>query len=57
MKLVTFAIPCYNSENYMKHCLDTILKAKYDIEIIIINDGSKDNTKKIAESYRKNILK
>ncbi|MBE6149686.1 MAG: glycosyltransferase family 2 protein [Firmicutes bacterium] len=53
MKLVTFAIPCYNSENYMKHCLDTILKAKYDIEIIIINDGSKDNTKKIAESYRK----
>lgn len=53
MKLVTFAIPCYNSESYMSHCIDTILSTKEDIEIIIINDGSKDNTKKIAESYRK----
>lgn len=53
MKLITFAIPCYNSESYMSHCIDTILSIKEDIEIIIVNDGSKDNTKKIAESYRK----
>lgn len=53
MKLITFAIPCYNSESYMSHCIDTILSTKEDIEIIIVNDGSKDNTKKIAESYRK----
>ena len=53
MKLITFGVPCYNSEGYMKHCIDTILKAKEDIEIIIINDGSKDNTLKIAKEYEK----
>jgi len=53
MKLITFAIPCYNSENYMSHCIESILKLKEDIEIIIVNDGSKDDTRKIAESYRK----
>lgn len=53
MKLITFGIPCYNSEAYMKHCIDTILKAKEDIEIVIINDGSKDNTLKIAKEYEK----
>jgi len=53
MKLITFGVPCYNSEGYMRHCLDTILKAKEDIEIVIINDGSKDNTLKIAKEYEK----
>ena len=53
MKLITFGVPCYNSEEYMRHCLDTILKAKEDIEIVIINDGSKDNTLKIAKEYEK----
>lgn len=53
MKLVTFAIPCYNSEAYMSKCIDSILSAKEDIEIIIINDGSVDSTKKIAEGYKK----
>lgn len=51
MKLITFAVPCYNSENYMEHCLKTLLTAKEDIEIIIIDDGSKDNTGKIADEY------
>lgn len=53
MKLITFAIPCYNSQDYMHHCLDTILTAKEDIEIIVVNDGSKDNTGKIADEYAK----
>ncbi len=53
MKLITFAIPCYNSQEYMEHCIDTILTAKDDIEIVIINDGSKDNTLKIAKAYQK----
>ncbi len=60
MKLITFAIPCYNSQEYMKHCIDTILTAKDDVEIVIINDGSKDDTLKIAKSYQKkypNIIK
>ena len=53
MKLITFAVPCYNSQDYMSHCIDTLLSASSDIEIIIINDGSKDDTKKIAEAYKK----
>lgn len=53
MKLISFAIPCYNSEAYMSHCIDTILKGGEEVEIIIINDGSKDNTLKIAKDYEK----
>lgn len=53
LKLISFAIPCYNSENYMSHCIDTLLKGKNEIEIIIINDGSQDNTLKIAKDYEK----
>lgn len=53
MKLITFAIPCYNSEDYMSHCIDTLLTAKEEVEIIIVNDGSKDDTLKIAKSYEK----
>ena len=53
MKLITFAIPCYNSEEYMEHCIDSLLCVKDDIEILIINDGSVDNTKKIADRYQK----
>lgn len=51
MKLITFAIPCYNSEAYVEHCIKTVLKGKEEVEIIIVNDGSKDNTLKIAKKY------
>ena len=53
MKLISFVIPCYNSENYMEHAIQSILVAKEDIELIIVNDGSKDNTLKIARKYEK----
>ncbi len=52
MKLITFAIPCYNSENYMSKAIDSLLPFIEDIEIVIVNDGSKDNTLKIANSYK-----
>ena len=52
MKLLTVAVPCYNSEAYMSHCLDTLLSAGDEIEIIIVNDGSKDNTGAIADRYQ-----
>lgn len=52
MKLITFAIPCYNSESYMRHCIESLLPAKDDIEILIINDGSKDQTAQIANEYQ-----
>ncbi len=53
MKLISFVIPCYNSEAYMHHAIDTILSGKEDVEIIIVNDGSKDKTLKIAKEYKK----
>lgn len=53
MKLLSFAIPCYNSEAYMEKCIDSILPGGEDIEILIIDDGSKDRTAKIADAYEK----
>ncbi len=51
MKLITFAVPCYNSAAYMRHCLDTLLTGGEDVEIVIVNDGSKDDTAAIADEY------
>lgn len=52
MKLITFAIPCYNSAEYMEKCIDSLLKAGEEAEILIVNDGStKDNTLEIAKRY------
>ena len=51
MKLMTFAVPCYNSQDYMRKCIDSLLVGGEEIEIIIVNDGSSDDTKKIAEEY------
>ena len=53
MKLISFVIPCYNSASYMDRAIDSLLKEKNDIEIIIVNDGSTDDTLKIAKSYEK----
>ena len=50
-KLITFAIPCYNSGAFMHHCIDSLLGAGDDIEIIIVNDGSSDNTGEVADEY------
>ncbi|MBK5202001.1 MAG: glycosyltransferase family 2 protein [Spirochaetaceae bacterium] len=52
-KLITFTIPCYNSEEYMRHSIDSILIGGEDVEIIIIDDGStKDKTAEIADEYQ-----
>ena len=53
MKYLSVAVPCYNSQDYMCHCIDSVLSAKDDVEIIIIDDGSKDKTGEIADGYAK----
>ena len=51
MKYISFAIPCYNSAAYMDRAVESILKGGEDVQIIIVNDGSKDDTSKIAHEY------
>lgn len=52
MKLLSIAIPCYNSENYMRKCIDSLLVGGADVEILIVDDGStKDRTAEIADEY------
>ncbi|MBE6684252.1 MAG: glycosyltransferase [Ruminococcaceae bacterium] len=50
-KLLTVTVPCYNSEGYMRKCVDSLLVGGERVEIIIINDGSKDGTGAIADEY------
>lgn len=51
MKLLTITVPCYNSQDYMEKCLDSLLTGGDRVEIIIINDGSTDATGTIADTY------
>ncbi|MDD6492314.1 MAG: glycosyltransferase family 2 protein [Firmicutes bacterium] len=51
MKLLSFAVPCYNSAAYMGKCVESLLKGGEDVEIIIVNDGSSDDTARIADEY------
>lgn len=52
MKLLSIAIPCYNSAAYMGKCIESLLKGGEDVEILIVDDGStKDNTAEIADEY------
>lgn len=55
MALVSIIIPVYNSELYLEKCLESVINQSLrDIEIIIINDGSTDNSRKIIEEYAEN---
>lgn len=51
-KIITFAVPCYNSAAYMDHCVQTLLSGGADVEIILVDDGStKDETPAICDRY------
>ena len=51
MKLLSIAIPCYNSQDYMAHAIESLLPGGDEVEILIVNDGSSDRTAEIAEDY------
>lgn len=51
---VSIIIPVYNSEKYIGRCLDSVLNQTYkNIDIIVINDGSTDNSQEIIDDYQK----
>lgn len=51
MKYISFAIPSYNSQDYLSNAVESLLPGGDDIEIIIVNDGSKDRTSEIGHEY------
>ena len=52
-ELITVIINTYNREKYIKKCIDSIINQTYkNLEILIINDGSTDNTVKICKNYK-----
>lgn len=52
MKILTITIPCYNSQDYMTKCIESALIGGEDVEILIVDDGSTDNTAAIADEYQ-----
>ena len=53
MKLLSIAVPCYQSQAYMRRCIESLLGGGDELEILIINDGSTDATGAIADEYEK----
>ena len=54
MKLISFIVPCWNSAEYMDRCIESLLYFPERTEIIIVDDGSTDDTARIADEYASN---
>lgn len=52
MKKLSIIIPVYNVEKYLEECLNSVYKIKLDKEVILVNDGSLDNSLKILRKYK-----
>ena len=53
MKKISVIIPVYNTEKYLKRCLDSVIAQEYkDLELVIINDGSTDNSEQLINEYK-----
>jgi len=51
MSNITVIVPCYNGELFIARCIDSLLKQTMAVNIILVNDGSTDNTEKVAQEY------
>jgi glycosyltransferase involved in cell wall biosynthesis len=51
MKILSVVVPCYNSQDYMRYCIESLLPGGESVEILIVNDGSVDQTAEIANEY------
>lgn len=51
MKLLSIVVPSYNSEDYLRRCLDTAVQGGNEVEVIVVNDGSTDHTADIGRDY------
>lgn len=52
MKLLSVTVPCFNSQDYMRHCIETLLPGGEEVEILIVDDGSQDGTAAIADEFQ-----
>ena len=53
MAEISVIVPIYNAQNYIEKCIDSIInQTKKELEIILINDGSTDDTDKIIKKYK-----
>lgn len=52
MKLLSITVPCYQSQDYMRKCINSLLGGSDAIEILIVDDGSTDATGRIADEYQ-----
>ena len=54
MPIVSIIVPVYNAQDYLHKCINSLLNQSFsDFEIILVNDGSKDNSKEICEEFAK----
>lgn len=54
-KILTIIIPTYNMEKYLRRCLDSLIideEGMKQLEVLVINDGSKDSSSQIAHEYQ-----
>ena len=57
MPKFSIVIPVYNVEKYIKRCLDSVFNQSFkDFEVIVVNDGTKDNSMDIVENYDVKII-
>ena len=50
-KVLSIIVPCYNSEDYLEKCVNSLVAIRDDVEIILVDDGSKDKTPELIDQF------